>query len=146
MKYHHLFSYTIAALAIVLLAGCNHQDAHDHDHGHEAQHSQVQLKNGQKWEANAETTAGIHQMQQIVTAGLNPPDVQTEQLSSDLRAEFSGIIEKCTMKGEAHDQLHNYLLPLKDQLTELAACQEDRCMQILESISVHLNEYHDNFE
>ena len=39
-------------------------------------------------------------------------------LHEPLQLEFKTIFEKCTMKGESHDQLHNFLLPLKDELAK----------------------------
>ncbi|HMN06069.1 MAG TPA: hypothetical protein PKD45_10100 [Flavobacteriales bacterium] len=100
-------------------------DDHAHDpavesheqHGDETGHA-VQLDNGKTWEANAETTQGIEAMASIA-AGYDAATGDGVVLKEELMAEFQEIFAKCTMTGEAHEQLHNYLLPLKGMLDGL---------------------------
>lgn len=78
------------------------------------------LNNGDKWQANPETIKGVVQMQKLANDYLvntNANDIK--ELGDNLEKEFSGILEKCTMTGEAHTQLHNYLLPLRDKIEGL---------------------------
>jgi hypothetical protein len=79
----------------------------------------VSLNEGQLWEANAETTQGIKNMQQLIT-DYSTESGNSEELISNLKAEFSMIFKKCTMTGEAHEQLHNYLIPLKTKIDGLS--------------------------
>jgi len=58
-------------------------------------------------------------------------------------AEFTGIFQKCTMKGESHNQLHNFLLPLKEMLEKL---EEHSEKQDLEEIKSYLHTYKNYFE
>lgn len=100
------------------------EDHHDHaEHAGanaEAGSGPVQLDNGKKWEANPETTQGIEAMAAIVD-GYDANTSDAAVLKEELDAEFKEIFAKCTMTGEAHDQLHNYLLPLKKKLEALGA-------------------------
>ena len=37
----------------------------------------------------------------------------SKKLSESLEQEFTIILQKCTMTGVAHEQLHNFLLPFR---------------------------------
>ena len=96
----------------------------------------VSLNNGQLWEANPETTAGIKRLQKIVSD--NKPEESAAVLKEKLNAEFASIFKKCTMKGEAHDQLHNYLFPLKMKINRI---EETNKEAMKEEIAAYLKEY-----
>lgn len=122
--------FPVLALLVLMATACSPVEApHDghagHDHaaaeeqGHgEAQAGAVQLDNGKTWEANPETTEGIQAMASIVE-GFDRATGDVAVLKEELQAEFSGIFAKCTMTGEAHEQLHNYLVPVKHMLDSL---------------------------
>lgn len=80
--------------------------------------SMVELNQGKKWKANPETIEGIGNMLKLVEDGQRTKAAPS-RLYEPLLVEFKTIFEKCTMKGDAHDQLHNYLIPLKGQLEGL---------------------------
>ena len=122
-------------LALSLMLGVSACQQHEHQHG-EKEAAHVQLNNGKKWQANPETTQGIRNMQSL----LNRATDNTEKLSAQLENEFSQIFKNCTMTGEAHDQLHNYLLPLKEQL-ENSNVDTQRS-----EIQAYLNTYYNYFE
>jgi len=88
----------------------------------ETHHSdeELRLNNGLKWQANIETTEGVLAMQEHLQAFRNLGLSDYNQLRTHLEAEFKMIFEKCTMKGESHDQLHNYLYPMKDYFSNLS--------------------------
>jgi len=79
----------------------------------------VSLNDGQLWEANPETTQGIKNMQQLM-ADFSIDSGNSEELIVHLKDEFALIFKKCTMTGEAHEQLHNYLIPLKFKIESLS--------------------------
>ena len=87
--------------------------------------SRVSLNEGQLWEANAETTQGIKNMQQLI-ADYSTENGNTEELITNLQAEFAMIFKKCTMTGEAHEQLHNYLIPLKFKIENFSEGKIDK--------------------
>ncbi len=103
----------------------------------------VQLDNGNKWMANIETTQGIQSMTQMVDAGLADPASSVAPLKENLLLEFTDILNKCTMTGESHEQLHNYLLPLKDQIENLDGSDKK---EVLEEIKSYLSTYKNYFE
>lgn len=124
--------FYVLPTALILLIACNnhaekeadHQDQEstemnkkstEDNHEHEEVQNKVLLDSGKKWKANPETITGIDNMLTLVQAGIdNKKEIAT--LYEPLQFEFKTIFEKCTMTGESHNQLHNYLLPLKDDL------------------------------
>lgn len=108
----------------------------------EPEFAQVQLDNGKKWIANAETTDGIRSILALLEAHSSNPASDIKVLKNKMMSEFTGIFKKCTMKGESHEQLHNFLLPLKEKLEKL----EGGDAQDLEKIKSHLTTYKNYFE
>ena len=85
----------------------------------------VTLDNGQRWKANPETTSGIANMVAILGA-YDPATGDPTVLKDALEAEFGLIFERCTMEGEAHNQLHNYLLPIHQALRDFEGSDAQR--------------------
>jgi len=117
-------------ISLVFLVACNNstqkEEKHEmtemnkeaeSNHQHEKSQPKVQLDNGKKWKANPETITGINNMLGLVQDGIDGKK-ELATLHEPLQLEFKTIFEKCTMKGESHDQLHNFLLPLKDELAK----------------------------
>lgn len=100
----------------------------------------VTLDNGQRWKANPETTTGIANMVDILGA-YDPASGNPAELKAALEDEFGLIFERCTMEGEAHNQLHNYLLPIHHQLRDFAATEAQRS-----AMGEHLTAYATYFE
>lgn len=123
--------FYLLPLSLVLFVACNNstpkeENHENHDttelkkeaesnHQHDEGKSKVQLDNGKKWKANPETITGINNMLALVQDGIDGKKEATT-LHEPLQFEFKTIFEKCTMQGESHTQLHNFLLPLKDDL------------------------------
>lgn len=96
----------------------------------------VSLNNGQPWEANPETTSGIKALQALILASNQGESAAV--LKEKLNVEFTIIFKKCTMTGEAHDQLHNYLLPLKHKIN---AIEEANKKPMQQEIASYLEQY-----
>lgn len=141
---------SIAILATVLVVSCNNdknkkQEIAEPVQSEETSHESegvLQLNNGDLWMANAETTEGIQNMGQLVANFTDTENTEAyRELKSKLEAEFGTIISKCTMTGESHDQLHNYLLPMKPLFKDLAAEDLATRKSGLEKLTKHLSEY-----
>lgn len=113
-------------------------------HGHTP--GAVQTNNGQRWKANPETTAGIASMQAILAKyeGKTGDAAGRTALQEELELAFQDIFKKCTMTGEAHEQLHNYLLPMKNMFEKIGGATESE--PALEQLKKHLEEYQNYFE
>lgn len=103
----------------------------------------LKLNNGEKWEANVETTTGVNNMIGIVETGIadqTPPPALVPQLNKEMETIFA----KCTMKGESHDQLHNFLVPLQGMIKK--ADNDQAGVEDLKTIHNHLAVYAQYFE
>ena len=119
----------------------------DHDEHHSSQASPVSLNQGKKWVANAETKEGINKMAALLDAFPNPPqpdDFLT--LKVNLETEFNQVIQQCTMTGEAHEQLHNYLMPMAEMISQLNPKDVNHSGSVKEKLKQHLDEFGNYFE
>ncbi|MHB1104871.1 MAG: hypothetical protein ACYCZ2_00795 [Lutibacter sp.] len=140
----------LALLATILVVSCNNDKnkkqeiaapVQTEEEVHESE-GVLKLNNGDLWIANAETTEGIEKMTQLIANFTDNENMEAyPKLKTALETEFGTIISKCTMTGESHDQLHNYLLPMKPLFKDLAA--EDLATRKvgLEKLNKHLSEY-----
>ncbi|MCO6499955.1 MAG: heme-binding domain-containing protein [Vicingus serpentipes] len=108
----------------------------------------LHLNNGKKWVANIETTAGINRMITAIT-----PDVEEGRISlysamgEQLNIEIKTIFETCTMEGEAHKQLHLFLVPLVKMSRDLEDIEnEDEAAILQKDILKYLHQYNTYFE
>ncbi|PHS51896.1 MAG: hypothetical protein COB01_08830 [Lutibacter sp.] len=102
----------------------------------------LQLNNGNLWEANLETTEGINNMKLLIKSFSERDNmVAYATVKQNLEKEFGTIIAKCTMTGEAHNQLHKYLVPMKDLFDGLAASDLDTRKYSLNKINTHIEGY-----
>ena len=117
---------------------------------HKEEHAElsnpVSLNNGEKWTANTATTEGIKKMTELINELSGQPKLEDyHALQVKLSTEFNQILQKCTMTGEAHNQLHNYLLPMKEMFDNLNSQDIEVCSHTLNKITQHLNEYENYF-
>lgn len=104
---------------------------------------QVKLDNGEKWIANIETNEGIENMLARVKKEESKETPDYVMLKESIDKEFNVVLEKCTMTGESHDQLHNYLLPLKAKIDKL---DPNSSKEAIEEIENYLLTYYDYFK
>jgi hypothetical protein len=121
-------NFLYCLLLFQLLLSCGTKEKHDHAHPGAPT---VSLNQGEPWEANRETTEGINQMIGLITEFQLQSDEDYPTLKADLVSEFDTILQKCTMKGEAHNQLHHYLEPLKQELDRLSDENLDNVLSYL---------------
>lgn len=105
--------------------------------------TELVLNNGAKWKANAETNKGIEKMQKLVADYLISANNNNVALSESLNSMFAEIIEGCTMEGQAHEQLHHYIMPLK---TKIDMLKEKGGQEEVSSLQYYLASYHQYFE
>lgn len=111
-----------------------------------AKHStQVELNNGEKWDANPETIEGIENMQEIIANFEESNEKEYAELKSQLEREFRLIFERCTMTGESHNQLHAYLTPISKLLKDMDASKASETDELLQRLKAHLNSFSDYF-
>lgn len=94
-----------------------------------------------RWKANPETMVGIRGMRALISA-YPGSGLDGSLLRDSLDARMGAILERCTMEGEAHHALHDYLVPLMKLLHQLPDSPEP---SQLDSISVHLALFDERF-
>lgn len=116
-----LFSF-IVIFSFVSFGGCKQKHSEE-ESSHKIE--PVQLDNGKKWKADQQTNEGVAKMQSLVTAFKKDTPRRIEDfkhLNSQLQSELDGIFKKCSMTGDAHQQLHNFLVSV---IKELNVLKED---------------------
>lgn len=107
----------------------------------------LKLNDGKRWEANAATTEGIKKMMVIVDESSESDSLKTYiQLKTDLEDEFASIFKQCTMTGPAHDQLHNYLFPLKRLFNRLKSEDTEDRIKAISELNQYLKVYSEYFD
>ena len=120
-----------------------HLVTEDHKAGLIPLEDQVKLDNGEKWIANKETNEGIDNMLAMVKKDGSKETPYYVMLRGSIDKEFNVLLEKCTMTGESHNQLHNYLLPLKAKIDKL---NPNSSKEAIEEIENYLLTYYDYFK
>lgn len=144
-------------LMVTFMTACQQEASKEHGHthnkdtkkteGHEHhKKTVVSLNDGKRWKANPETTDGINNMAKVLTAFGKDKSSNYKNLQADLEKELGMIFQKCTMKGEAHNQLHNYLLPMKKLFPSLTSESPVAQKETFDKLSKHLGEYPKYFE
>jgi hypothetical protein len=117
------------------------------DELHLSSKNKITLNKGKRWNANPETTEGIKNMKEIMNNFTNKSSLKAYKLLTEhLILEFSMVFEKCTMKGEAHNQLHNFLIPINDLFTHLSSSDLKECQDSYETLNKHLKKYQTYFK
>jgi hypothetical protein len=137
----------------VFVISCGHRSENNHDHSKSEQTSEhhhegeLSLDNGKPWLANPETTTGINNMIELMNSFSDKKNIDAySTLKNSLESEFNFIFKNCTMKGEAHNQLHNYLLPMKELFDGIGSSDQNTCKTNFDKLNKHLAEYLNYFE
>lgn len=108
----------------------------------------VTLENETLWKANEYTSIGmknmIKLMQDLAINEANSKDF--DLLTENLKNEFTLIFQKCTMKGEAHNQLHNFLIPINNEFENLGSGDLETAKTSYDRLLKHLKTYSLYFE
>jgi len=146
----------VFAIALTYSCGSQTKEKHDHeqsekiektDEDHHSDSNGLVLNDGKLWIANPETTTGVENMVNIMNAFTEKDKVEAYgKLRESLKAEFSMIFQKCSMTGEAHNQLHNFLVPIKDAFETLASTDLKECQESYDNLNKHLKEYKKYFK
>ena len=95
-------------------------DEHHHDHESEA----IELNNGEKWTVDANMLTHIRTMENDVISFAKVEHKDYKVLSEKLQASIDLLTSNCTMTGQAHDELHKWLLPYMDLVEELSEAED----------------------
>ena len=141
--------FTILLGGLLIITSCSGSEETETTDGVEIERVEIEglaLNNGEKWSANTETIEGVHNMMKLVDNTFETNE-DYQKLAEDLGTEKSAIFNKCSMKGEAHDNLHSFLMPLIEKIKQLEESSEiENSSKITNEIKLHLNEFDYFFE
>ena len=145
---------TTLALSTFFLFSCNEKvktetndeattemhDQHDHDHSEEIV---IQLNEGQKWKVDDNMMIHIRNMEKDV-ASVNKDNPEEYQLLPEkLKKNLDLLTSNCTMEGQAHDELHKWLVPYIDLVD---AFSEDKSTKHFADIQQSFNTFNQYFQ
>jgi hypothetical protein len=148
---------TIIAISFsLLLFGCSHSHSSHNEHSTSASHQagnksdsiiqetdhhhhedadSIVLNHNEKWKVESAMLAHIRHMEQDINAfeATGPKDYNV--LATKLKTNIDLLTSSCTMTGQAHDELHKWLLPYIDTVESLANSKSEKeAAEVLETI------------
>ena len=153
-------SLIIAGLFLISCGQTSDHSSHDEEHAdHEEEHAvneehdhdddsdAIQLNNGEKWEVNADMLPPIQNMELQINAFIESDEKDYNLLAQGLKSDIDELTSSCTMTGQAHDELHKWLLPYIDLVNELLEAEtEAEEVQQFENIQASFATYNQHFE
>ena len=143
------FLILISIIAISVLSCKKDQKSNEGQivESHEPTEELVSLDNGNLWKANIETTIGINKMIKRMGSFSKGDDINSySSLKDSLESDFTMIFQRCTMKGQAHNQLHNFLKPMVILFEGLESEDLVTCKSSFNELEQHLKLYENYFE
>jgi hypothetical protein len=116
------FAYLLAAflLTFLVVSSCKNKPV-EQRHNHS-----LELNNGQKWKVVPEMMGIIHDMEvNLETHSTNADSLDYDGLGLKLQQGIDSLTQNCTMKGEAHDELHKWLVPYMELVEEFNAAEDE---------------------
>lgn len=101
----------------------------------------IKLNDGEKWEADAETTASIKALQEICKRHYNEKTVDDELLKEELTTEVDRLNRVTKLTGNARSQLHNYQMGIRNRINVIS---QDR--ETIQWMMDYLETYYTYFE
>ena len=107
----------LLATVVLLLFSCNTKSKEEKTteiKTEEHQHSEsetIQLNNGEKWKVDDNMMLHIRNMEKDVVHFDQEKSTNYSLLANKLKTNIDILTSNCTMKGQAHDELHKWLVP-----------------------------------
>jgi len=126
----------------------NHHDTHEASGIYaNAWVSEIQIDNGEKWQADATTNEGVQKLQNTINLQTVSTLDDYHKLAEQLNDEKNFVVKNCTMKGPSHDNLHIWLHPLIEKIDALLKTEDvDDAEKITVSIKENINAYNTYFQ
>lgn len=124
--------FSLLAIAFIALNACSnsnqkaHTETHDEQHAseemghhHEDSASSILLNNGEKWKVDENMLVYIVAMRKDIEDFSGTKQEDYKALADKLQINVDQLTSNCTMTGQAHDELHKWLLPYIDMVKAL---------------------------
>ena len=100
----------ILTLAILILSA----NAFGQREGHEHSSNEITLDNGNKWVVPESMMVYLDNMVKEVTTARSSKAAEFSVIHRKLEGNIDKLTSNCTMTGQAHDELHKWLVPFID--------------------------------
>ncbi|MEP7266434.1 MAG: hypothetical protein ABI844_02325 [Saprospiraceae bacterium] len=115
------------------------------EHQHNDEMKSIELNNGVKWKVDDNMIIHIRNMEGDVNAFKVKSTNDYVALAEKIKSNIELLTSNCTMKGQAHDELHKWLLPfieLSDEFSDSKKEQESAAVyQKIETSFILFNTY-----
>jgi hypothetical protein len=117
---------------------------------HHDEHEAIVLDNGKKWVVVPEMMAFIKNIENAVidfSKNENPTFENYQTLSATIEKNLEELTSNCTMTGQAHDELHKWLVPFLDLSAEFTEVKnEQKAKEVYNNIKESFKEFNTYFE
>ena len=143
----------VLLIAVLMFsAGCS--DSEHNTKGHEVHEKEdagkLALNNGKKWTADSITNVNVKDLQAVIekfNASENKSLALYKTTGAELQTGINKLVNDCKMEGPDHDALHQWLLPLIDEVSKLnRSVAEAEATEHMKATRQRLLLYADYFE
>lgn len=121
-------------------------EGHDHS-SQEIQKAETKLNSGKKWKVDEHTRNSMKKISQITNSSYVKTPKEFNELGLMLKNEMKNLIAECTMQGEPHNQLHNYLTTLIPHIDELVEAKtQEEGEKYLQEVKTAVDAFYKTFE
>ncbi len=116
-------------------------------HDHEEEATGLALDNGAKWKADSITIANVSLLKETLSVAKKEKLEDYLQTASQLQEGLNKMLSECKMKGEDHNALHQWLVPLMEKVKVLkTATTVEDAAAISTAIEKQVNLFTEYFE
>ena len=144
-----LFFSAIAVLALSCNSGSKETEKNSEtpteitteaEHHHD-EHEAIVLNNDEKWKVDDNMMAHIRNMEKDMMVFADNSDKNYKELASKLKTNLDLLTSNCTMKGQAHDELHKWLVPYMELVEDLEKEQSEAQFKAIQDSFQTFNQY-----
>ena len=99
--------------------------SHQENHRHQPTET-IKLNNGKKWKVDENMMMHIRNMEKDVATFSKEESTDYNKLAEKLEGNIELLTSNCTMEGRAHDELHKWLVPYMDLVTNLSNAKNEQ--------------------
>lgn len=133
------FNLMLSLILSLFVFGCSQNTSSS------SEQAGLTLNNGAKWKVNPDMMVHVRTAEKAIESFETTGDKDFQGLSETLDENINKLTSSCTMQGQAHDELHKWLLPyiaLVDDLSDQETEQEgQKSFQKIQGSFQEFNQY-----
>lgn len=108
---------------------------------------ELHLNGDQKWNVSPHMIAHLDSIENLILSNENLDNMTGQSLANAIDSQLKLVTQSCDMQGEAHEQLHLWLLPFWDLVDQLATSEgQENQVKLVNELITSMNSYHTYFE